>query len=557
MLHVVLLFFVCICLSCNKDESSSDSNLSEHKASEASSFVLGQKLNNPYRLRTMQAAFDSIRKESPSLVGAHSRPSANCYYVKFLLSDSNDVHILQDIGVEYYNYPLDYEILSYGDGSDVSLSGSVLGSWVYTCVGTNFDFPSVQHTIIDTCYVPQYDSNLLDDKHEEYIFALESKAIYLSDLPVAYHPHIGGSKAFQKPHGTVRTTNDQNSSYIMEPLKGVKVRCNYFVHISYTYTSSTGYYQLHDKFLCRPYYQVVFKNTKGFTIWGNRNIVAPACKELGQNSNTGKSYDFPLSDNSWRYTAANNAGYEYYNMCSSSGIMLPPQNLKMLFLTVAQNSSAAMMRRVVRSYSNIDFGSFFYSFLSYSDSAGFSSAVGSSILSGALYLISLALPDITIGVKGKEHSYYYKIYMQAWHELTHASHYAKVGSDLWKEYIMHIINSSLVNFNYLYGDGTLGTTRESICGLGESWAYANEDIKAVEMGRSRRRQCAYYWFYSSWCSIYDLVTNNILTGYEIYNCLTSDITSIDALKNKLLTTYPDRCNEISYAFDHPTIPTGN
>lgn len=62
----------------------------------------------------------------------------------------------------------------------------------------------------------------------------------------------------------------------------------------------------------------------------------------------------------------------------------------------------------------------------------------------------------------------------AFHELTHASHYNKVGSAWWNSFVNAEVNEIIAHPNANdplspYGNG--GTTNSPIIALGESWAY--------------------------------------------------------------------------------------
>ena len=72
---------------------------------------------------------------------------------------------------------------------------------------------------------------------------------------------------------------------------------------------------------------MVFKNTKGFKVWGNWAMLAPANHNMRFHSNSGYSDDFGTSSNAWDWATVNNAAYDYYNLCSQNGISAPPQNL--------------------------------------------------------------------------------------------------------------------------------------------------------------------------------------------------------------------------------------
>lgn len=156
----------------------------------------------------------------------------------------------------------------------------------------------------------------------------------------------------------------------------------------------------------------------------------------------------------------------------------------------------------------------------------------------------LGLPDITIGTK--EGRTFDNIYYSTYHELTHASHFAQAGESVWGPYINYIV-TSWASGNGCYGDGTSTSKGRDICELGESWAYANESFLYYSKKGTYYIFGARNWYSNPIIGIYDLIINNVLTRKQIYDCMTSDIKSINDLKNKLNAKYPSKKTIISMA----------
>lgn len=140
------------------------------------------------------------------------------------------------------------------------------------------------------------------------------------------------------------------------------------------------------------------------------------------------------------------------------------------------------------------------------------------------------------------------------HELAHASHYAKVGPSFWLPYV-----------EYIYGNGGYGEpsfTNSGIVGLSESWA---EDLSNI---------CAYYiygkqkyldwnehpiddWIpYGVYYDLHDEGTNEAfdqVSGFtfpQLYNFLTPDTRSVQALKTKAKNASPSQQTAIDILFNH-------
>ena len=140
------------------------------------------------------------------------------------------------------------------------------------------------------------------------------------------------------------------------------------------------------------------------------------------------------------------------------------------------------------------------------------------------------------------------------HELSHASHYAKVGPSFWLPYV-----------EYIYGNGGYGTPdlpNSGIVGVSEAWA---EDLSNI---------CAYYTYgkqrylnfnenpvedwipYGIYYDLYDTGTNESfdfvsnITFPQIYSLLTVDMRSLDMMKTKLKTNFPAQQIGIDSIFHH-------
>ena len=94
--------------------------------------VLGEKLNNPYSLSNMQAAYESLVRTKSGEGIEVEELEANWLYVRVLPKDSTDVSFLIDSGLELFDYPLDYEIEVYGNSyHDPSIPEDEI-TWQYT-----------------------------------------------------------------------------------------------------------------------------------------------------------------------------------------------------------------------------------------------------------------------------------------------------------------------------------------------------------------------------------------------------------------------------------------
>lgn len=487
-------------------------------------------LPNPYSLKVMQAVYDSG--------GGDTVLEATDLYVRFLPQDSMQLNlIMYDCGLELFDYPLDLDI---GEGEvyiDPSIPDGEL-MWHYTTVKPGFVFPEgVTYEILEECYIPEEDE-FIPTLTRSGIIDVERAAFEMIGYTIA--PDEPQTRAAStRPVGTIRVYDNRDSAYV--GVRGVKIRCHTVVKWSTAFTDETGYYSMGSKFTARPHYAIVFDNCKGFDIWGNWGPLARANYNMGWHGNSGFSKDIPDSSQAWEWAAVNNAGYDYYRMCETTGITKPPSNLKVWVFKGESASSAPMIHRL--SAMRVLTKENWFTFLAW----GTGKAVQLTVLAEVFKLL---LPDITIGTNGDD---YGEIYNVVHHEFAHASHYSKVGKDYWAEYISRIVEN--------LGYGSSGGAYAGVCEVGEMWGHAMGYIQEYEKYNTEELDDPYPgWTINDWISpdpIWALITRGILTKKQVYDCLTSDVKSRTALIDKMCQKYPTKAGLIRVAFadNNVIVPT--
>lgn len=508
----------CILLlsSCVKDDIVSDGNYEESSAARTRAVETNfKKLANPYALDVMQSIYDE--NASPKVL------EPTDLYVRFLPKDSVELNSLYcDYNLELFDHPLDIEIPEDAIYIDPTIPEGDF-TWLYTTVSPNFVFPrGITHEIIEECYIPEDDETIVVTRAGAAV-DVEKEAF----RKVGYTIEESEARAIRRPCGTIQVYDDVLKKY--QPVKGVKVRCHTIVKWSTTYTDENGNYVMDSKFVIGPHYAIVFDNCKGFDIWGNWGPIARANLNMGWHSNRGYSRDINAGSFAWDWAAANNAGYDYYKMCESTGISLPPKDLKMWVFKNWKSSSAPMLRRIVHPIGTegIKWNDFFIII---------ESEVGLAEIINALRIY---LPDITIGTSGKS---YRKVYETVNHELAHASHFSTVGSAYWAKYINYILRCGG------YGNGT-GNNAE-LCGIGEMWGYFMGHRQEYEKYAPSELNDEYP-FDHAWMKpqvFWRLCSNDVLSKKEIYDCLTPEVTTYDTLVAKMYEKYPARADSIEIAF---------
>ena len=147
----------------------------------------------------------------------------------------------------------------------------------------------------------------------------------------------------------------------------------------------------------------------------------------------------------------NNALYDYDEYAAADGLLTPKQGIKIMVTSFAKNASTPMLSDIgVSAFSNGDFEKYFFNILN-----------GTGGL--AVPLIQQA-PDLIYGYQWNSNQFYTdQIKETAYHEFAHASHYAKVGQQFWKENIRFVVDHK--------GYGNAGDPGVERTDLIEMWAY--------------------------------------------------------------------------------------
>jgi|GEM_PF-140476 len=508
--------------------------------------VLGEKLTNPYSLAIMQQAYSEL---APTRSDITLEPTD--LYVRFLPKDSADVSTLEDrYNLELFGYPLDYDIQIEGTTYHDPLIPADQITWQYTTVKPDFSFPdNIRYEILEYCYIPDEDDEDEDESGEiatrnpSFNNQLELKAFEISQLPDKFRPTESETKGLfgksVRPTGTITMYDDILKKNV--GVKGVKIRCHILVKWSTTYTNENGYYSMDSKFSARPHYAIVFDNSKGFDIYGNWGPLAKANYNMGWRAKEGHSRDIQKNTVAWDWCAVNNAGYDYYKMCEKEGITKPPASLKVWVFPHKSNvTSAPMLNKVSHVYgfkSNSKLGNFFNTYGLNIPTAEF------------LRWFKPLMPDITVGSKRSDLR---SIYGSVNHEFAHASHFSKVGSAFWADYISYIIT---------YGSyGSPSSFNSGLCGVGEMWGYAigniqefekygpdNQDIKNTTLVGAKQPYPGGKWWFKPQI-LWDLYRDNILTKKQMYDCLTSEVRDHMALKDKMVSRHSKLKDDINMAF---------
>ena len=282
---------------------------------------------------------------------------------------------------------------------------------------------------------------------------------------------------------------------------------------------------MNKKFSSDVRYKLVFKNVKGFAIGVNLVLVPASVSTLGKSDPAGVSMTVTKKseDKLFHRCVVNNAVYDYIKRSSEASIdvLPPPSDLRIWIFHSLKSSSAVMLHH----------------------GAVVDSDLFKKFLGEFAPIVKFLLPDLTIGTKGAED--YASIYSSTCHELAHSSHFAKVGSEYWNEYIRYILESFVKSGGVTYGDGT--GKRAGYCEIGEMWAYYMESLMYKDRyGGDFPTFGNSFWFRPQ---ILRYISTRGLSCADIFSVLSGDVLSKDELKTSLITAFPSKKSMIEQAFD--------
>ncbi len=512
-----------LAVSCNNVGGGYDSDtyLSDSSDVEHEMIVLGDKLENPYSTEAVQDAFSDLYPTK-----ARDVVSTTDLYVRFLPKDEDEYELLtEDLGLELFDHPMDYEIVTDGDYyHDPTIAEDAI-TWQYAVVDKDFEFPDVQYEILEECFIS--DDADAETRAMEGIDweAVEAQAYRLTGNADLLDEEILTRSTKYYPAGRITIVDDLANGGQPFGVAGVKISCHTFVKTASTYTDRDGYYTMSKKFSARLRYRLVFKNTKGFKIGLNLIFVTASHSSLGKASP--KGLDATITKNSngalFRRSVVNNAAYDYYERCGADDmdITLPPNRVRFWIFKNLDCSSAVMMHH--------------------------DAIISSDLIKGFLgmyyILVKVFAPDITIGAKGCNG--YSDLYDTVVHELSHASHFKVVGTKYWNKYAWYILSSYITSGWMTYGDGS--DSDAGYCEVGEMWGYYMESVMHKDRyGGTIPAYGTSYWFYPQ---IFRYLDERGFTKSDIFAALTSDVTDRDKLEDKLIELYPDKKTIIEQAFN--------
>ena len=556
LVFICMLFIVSF-IGCEEDEipvklSHPDSGFKstiDDSSGDDGPIVLGDKINDPYKLENMQAAYDALVKngEISKSSSAVAKLTTTHNYLRFLPKSAKELEILKsDTNLILFCHPLDYEIQQGGSYyEDPDLPKEAITA-LYCTVPVDYAIPAIDHELIYSCFIPDVNEKtsmsesgldadvleLLEDESYELTNTLSEEEI--ADV-------IQNGKKWKYPSGTFQIANHVTNKWI--GVSRVRIKIWRATKTAWCWTNEAGYYKSGRSFRYDVHYKMNFESKDGFKIWGNWAFLNEATYDMGKHSKSGLSRDIARNSGAWKWCAVNNAVQRYRAHASANNIALPPSDLRVWVLENNKldhrvTGAAPMTKRCFGLY-GFNTNSQFNTFINYATGLNF-------VITNFGMLASTCMPDIFINVNSNETSID-NVYKTVFHECAHASHWQKVGNSYWTKYINYIITYG--SFDNPYGRGT-GLNAE-FCGVGEMWGnYIGALFARNEFGWAGK-----YPFNKSWASSVGNLTelleedegwynpgflrrcDNIadITTKDIYDCLVYNTNTFDKLIAALQT----------------------
>ena len=402
--------------------------------------VLGKKLPNPYTVENMNKAYNKLHGNSRTT----QQLEASHRYVRFLPRTNEEVaELVADSTLSLYQHPLDYEVVSEGNYyQDPDLPKGALMTF-YTVVEANHRFHyQARHELLAELYLP-------DENDEE----LENEAYRQKGMKPL--PSSENARRYN-PSGWIHVEDNTLGRNV--PLRNAHVRIKRLFRIENVRTNASGYWYSPKKYRGKVTVKVIFehpyvdiRSTFFETFWPARE------KAYSTQDKPRAARDvFRHGSKEWAWAMAFNGVMDYYEYCRRNGITTPPSNLKMYVHrkngNPSFNGSAPMFDKGFKYYN-----------ISWPRVRDWMTGIAlTGVSTIVMNLIKETLPDVIINYNQNapdEADFIETLY----HELAHASHYAKVGNGFWSRYISYIIN------NGAYGDGT--NKDAPLAGISEAWGF--------------------------------------------------------------------------------------
>ncbi len=486
-----------------------DSKGNVTKTEEPTRTVLGNLRKNPFTTLNMATAYNNLYDSS-----IQEMPTTDLY-VEFHPKSISDMEALYATDYVFYDFPLEYELISLGDYYDKA-EGEDFPT-LYAVVPPNFSITNVSYTVLAKLYLSNSNPRLnaealritgnageinnytgfnLEEVADEdmgiipiqpecdpgcvaklrLVSQANSSPIwewYCDCTPPPPSTSCNPYPNKRKPSGVVRVEDSQlsqNGTSSFLPVKDVEVivKDTWFSSIVVN-TSSSGCWRVNQKLYGRAWISVRFRNNRcnirgtgsGFkAIWRwltplkyrVASLWGPNFQNIEVNFHNWSS-NGSKAHMCWGAATVNNALHDFYIYASQEGINTPPQNLSIFVGRNHRFGASTMAKKMGTTL--------------------FATAVAGKLNNNHLWMnffadlpsicftsatVTSIFPDVYIGIDFKLSD---ELKELAYHELAHSSHYTKVGNSFWQALVVAEADAN--------GHGDASSTDAGRIALCESW----------------------------------------------------------------------------------------
>ncbi len=461
--------------------------------------VIGPKHTNPYKVDIIKQAYNNLYEPDISSL------SPNYIYVRFLPQSPQDVKKLLDSRLELWDFPLDNEIISFGERyHDPAVTDSTY-TWQYAVVEVGSTMPAVQYEVLEQLALVPEDCAIAQEaflltgndyqapeQFEPAPSLVGGKFQFLLDNG---NPSDGGGSGTsggpegsdcncpipdhqRKPSGCVQVFDNMLSGWegvIHVDVITSKSQIFGAIFQRKTETDNNGCWMINHKYNGKIHVWVRWENSTCDikTMEGNADLWGYSFSRRahigsfwGPNyNNLPIKFNFTNAINSfdfrnWVASSVNNAVFEYGGFVASQGISGSlPGDLQILTTPWGSDNTGAapMLDKLGFIQQIILFGS------------------ANALLRGVFNVVGLVFPvqiaewlevfapDISLNLNDSGEVNSDDIRELIYHELSHAMHFNKVGSNYW------LANIAYTVLHLGYGDGTAAGAGR--CSVIESWGF--------------------------------------------------------------------------------------
>jgi len=533
MKKIVLSIFIVVMtfISCSDDQISQNDISSEinnyasrpndnDKPDIHTPIVLGEKLENPYKVKNMQQAFDYYNDVVSNSPFKRKKVQATHYYIQINPNTLEQLEMLDNLDNSddenapiLHDYPLDYEILEEGDYYAYPTDESDIYHPAYTLISVDYQFPiPVSYTVLDEIYEPseeEYDVETIALFFAGWEDDLEADGIFIEEQTLPHYlihsleeeelpEGTSGRRLFGKryrPHGCVKVENtDSDEGYmvfketntgVMDPLQQAKISIGRNFFWRYTYTDDNGCFTSPKKYRgkvrirakWRGYTATIRKTwNEVLGLWVSDHLMTITRGNNGITKNI--MYNEPHTGiggidlkggHLWFKGTVHNGLRKYIDFSNANGISHTVNYANVWVWAKGKDSSAPMLHKYkqlahMSSVANIGQANFWHALLN-------------GIIGNSIALVPSHLrPDLIFGglnnkkAANGSRANTVRIHQVVFHESAHYSHASKTGSWYWAQ-----VFASEISNKILHGDPYSDGSKPSLAvgkriALAEGWA---------------------------------------------------------------------------------------